>query len=466
LAYARQGKLLYAETLDDTLYEVRVIELYRGGILGNPYLAEHKDGPRYMPELVEQAYAYTSRATGIPPLLLVAISRVLLPGMILLLIRRLATSLALEPGTALLSGLLATLAPSLSVQGYALRYFRVISPAAHVLLLMGALCLVFAAWRDGTWKRAAFAGLGLGLLFYTPVYYWSFAVLGTSFLALMTHRATRTVLLLSVAIATVIGSFSLVHSAQMAADPDVKETLARLALMIPGRAPEPRVLPRFLLGLGFVVIALWFSRKSLRWAQFLVPFAITGTFMLVQNAITNRQIQAYHMVNCLIPVWAILAAGFFQVVARTRQIWTVAVAALVVGIGLLVQLSSYVAWQRNQKTDAEEFALNSLMPQTLEWLDHQTAPGSVLLAPVTVTSSLPLFTHTRSYIAHYAFQYVMSNSELDLRCQTAKAWIAGKALPYHADYFLGLGVACNALPPTGVVYRNVAEGTCIFHISP
>lgn len=49
LTYVRQGKLLYAETLDDTLYETRIIDLYRGGTLGNPYLAEHQDSPRYMP---------------------------------------------------------------------------------------------------------------------------------------------------------------------------------------------------------------------------------------------------------------------------------------------------------------------------------------------------------------------------------------------------------------------------------
>ena len=115
------------------------------------------------------------------------------------------------------------------------------------------------------------------------------------------------------------------------------------------------------------------------------------------------------MINCLIPVWAILAVGLFQTIMRARPVLTLAAAAVVVGVGLFVQISSYFEWQRTQAADPEEFALNTLMPQTLEWLNRYTPPGSVLLAPVTITSSLPLFTHNRSYIAHYALQYVMSN---------------------------------------------------------
>jgi len=466
LTYVRQGKLLYAETLDDTLYETRIIDLYRGGTLGNPYLAEHQDSPRYMPELVERAFAGTSRVTGITPLVVVAISRVLLPTLIFVIVWSLGGNLGLEPLSALLAGLLATLAHSLSLEMGALRYFRVISPVAHVFLLMTALWLVFAAWRDGSRKFAVLAGMGLGLLFYAPVYYWSFAVLGTGLLALLAHRPARVALLFSVVIAIAIGSFNLVRSERMAADPEVKETLARLTLMVPGRALESGALPRLLPGLGFVAMAWWFSRKSLRWAQFLFPFAVAGSFMLVQNAITNRQIQAYHMINCLIPVWAILAVGLFQTIMRARPVLTLAAAGVVVGVGLFVQISSFFEWQRTQAADPEEFALNTLMPQTLEWLNRHTPPGSVLLAPVTITSSLLLFTHNRSYIAHYAFQYVMSNRELDLRYLTAQTWSPGKTLPYRADYFLGRGAACEGLPPTGVVYRNDAEGTCVFCLAP
>lgn len=466
LAYVRQGKLLYAETLDDTLYETRIIDLYRGGTLGNPYIAEHQDSPRYMPELVERAFAGISRVTAITPLVVVAISRVLLPTLIFVIVWSLGGNLGLEPLSAFLAGLLATLAHSLSLEMGALRYFRVISPVAHVFLLMTALWLVFAAWRDRSRKFAVLAGMGLGLLFYTPAYYWSFAMFGTGLLALLAHRAARLVLLFAVVIGIVIGSFNLVHSARMAANPEVRETLARLMLMVPGRALESGALPRLLLGLGFVAMAWWFSRRSFRWAQFLFPFAVAGCFMLVQNAITNRQIQAYHMINCLIPVWAILAVGLFQTITRARPALTLASASLVVVFGLFVQISSYFQWQRAQTADPEEFALNTIMPQTLEWLNRHTPPGSVLLAPVTITSSLPLFTHNRSYIAHYASQYVMSNRELDLRYRTAQTWHPGKTLPYRADYFLGREPACESLPSTGVVYRNDAEGICVFRLAP
>jgi len=466
LAFFVDGKLLYAETADDTLYEARVIGLRWSGGLSNPYLSEHQNSQRYMSEIVEQALSYGSLLTGVEPLHLVILSRMLAPSLIFLFVYALGRQLGLHPPFAFLAGLLADLAPSISVEPYALRYFRVISPATHVLLFLGTIYGVSAVWRRPSWKTVTLAGSGLGLVLYTPIYYWTCALLGTGLLALFSRGVTRRALLVSLALGLALGSVSLFHFVQLGAQPDVNETLSRLQLMIPGRMPEPGALPRFITGLAMLAVLRWSARYPCKWAQFLVPFCITGTFMLVQNVLTNRQIQSYHMVNCLIPLWMIVAAGVMQrwKPENSRILWEV---ALICVVGLVVQVSSYRAWQRGVKDDPALFALDQLIPNTISWLNSHSSSGSVVLTrDDSVSSSLPLFTRNRLFTAHYIFQYVISNRELESREEAAKTWRPGKELPYHADYFLGLGSDCSSLPAIRTVFRNETESTCVYQITP
>jgi len=459
-AYALQHKLLYAETPDDSFYETRVITLLRGDSLGNPYLPEHAKVARYMPELVERVFAWIILTTHAALLPFIAVTRVLFPVLICLLAYGLARRLELEPLTALLTGCCTVFAPSLSLGGYTLRYFRVISPAAYIVMVMATLLLIERVWRKAGWYSAWLAGGTVGLLFYTPVYYWSFVLLGLGLLALLSPGRTRLALLTSAALALLLGTPSLLHSARLSGDPAVGETLARLGLMVSGRTPETGVLPRLLIGLVLVGLAFWFRAKRFRWAAFVLPFAVAGSFMLVQNVVTNRHFQAYHMISCLMPLAALVIGGSFQA-CRLQRAWSCAAIAVVIVLGAAGQISGYGEWLRNSKKTPAQYALDSAFPRTLAWLNSQTPAQSVVVFPESMASAAPLFSRNGVYVGHHIAQYVMTNREFNSRREARESWSPGKELPYRADYVLLLGKSCRQWQ-SEAVFRDPGEDTCIF----
>jgi len=464
LAGVLQHKLLYAETRDDTFYEARVLQLVRGKSLGNPYLVEHEDAPRYMPEMVEQALALAIRATHANPLKFVASTRALFPALIFLFVYKLARELDLDQATALLAGTSITMAPSPAVGGYALRYFRVISPAAHVSLLMVALWLLVRAWREPSWRSICPAGIALGMLLYTPLYYWGFALSGAALLALLDSQARRP-MVISGLIAVVLGAPSLLHSARVAAEPVVHETLVRMKLMIPGRSPEIGVLPRVAIAVVLLAITLWFRRSGFRWARFSMPFVVAGIVMLLQNLVTNRQIQAYHMTNCLVPLGGLALAGCFQAVRVARPA-AYALAVLLLAGAFGVQVSAYSAWLRNVSNDPGQYAVDTSFTDTIAWLNRETLAESVLVLPERLDASVPLFTPGRTYYSPYVFQYVVADGEIQLRQVTQAAWVPGSRLPYHADYVVRQEPQCRHWPKDGLVFGSITEGTCIYRVQP
>ena len=464
LAGVVQHKLLYAETRDDAFYELRVLQLARGKSLGNPYLSEHEDAPRYMPEMVEQALASAIRATHADPLKFMALARALFPALTCLFIYKLARNLDLRESTALLAGLIVTLAPSPAAGGYALRYFRVISPAAHVCLLMAALWLLVRAWRAPSWSNICLAGIALGLLLYTPVYYWGFALGGATLLAVLDSPARRAMIICAL-IAVVLGAPSLLHSSRVAAEPAVRETLIRMGLMTPGRAPEVGVLPRIVIAVVLLAITLWFRRKGFRWARFTVPFVVAGILMLVQNVVTNRQIQAYHMTNCLVPLGGLVLAGCFQA-ARVARSAACALSVLLLAGAFGVQVSAYSTWLGNARSDPGQYAADTALTHTIAWLNRETPAGSVLVLPERLDASVPLFTRNRTYFSAYIFQYVVPSAEVLLRQETQAAWVPGRTLPYRADYVVQQEPQCEEWPKDGLVFRSITEGTCIYRVQP
>ncbi len=280
---------------DETYYAARVMDAWHGGDLRNPYLAGHERSPKYLPELVERTYALTARSLHVPPLTVLAASRVVLAVALTIALTYFGIALGLSPGMATLAGACPALFPPILTllqtpgtgeHGF-LRLFRIVSPAAHMLLLVVALWCAYVVWKGGRWWQWIAAGIALGVLAYVPIYYWAFAMLGTLLLAIR-----RRALFWSLLVAAVVSLPHFIHAAQVMRSPEVIETLARLRLMIPGRLPEPDV-PRRLIENLIVIAALLLIRN-----RFLLAFLIAGEVLLVQNAITNRQMQAFPSSSC------------------------------------------------------------------------------------------------------------------------------------------------------------------------
>jgi hypothetical protein len=467
--YAYRGSTLVPGDWYESVYLARIVDAYRGGSLGNPYLAGHEDAPRYMPELVERSLAGIARLTGLKPLAVVAISRIAFPAGIALLIAILGRALGLRERPAAFAALLATLGdPRSLVRVFDPawvsfpRYFRAVSPASHVLLLLLALVAVEHARRKGTWRTALLAGIALSILFYTPVYYWSVALAGTVWLTLRAKPPQRRFLLGALGVATVCAIPYARQSIALAQDPSIQETLARHGLLIPGRSPDGNVLPVFFTGvifliLGFVILE---GRPVL---AFLTPFLTAGTFFLLQNMVTNRHVQARHWVNCLIPLWALLISAWL---AERPLFLRAAVFPLLFSLVAAAALATVsISAIREQWRAPVLYPLDAMKPATVQWLRSHTPRGSIIFCTLPFVGELPLFTENKIYWGGLASQHVLSDSECVLRSRDTDQWTpaARAKLHYPADYYLGGAGECPA-NDANFLYANAKEDTCVIRI--
>jgi hypothetical protein len=466
LGWARTGHLPDLLFSDETIYSVRVLQVHRGGTLASPYLAGHDNAPRYMPEMVERSLALLARATRIPPLTLLALSRVGIPLLIFLLLWRLARSLDLPPLLALFAALVPDLALSTRAVGpHFLRYMRVVSPAVYVLLLVLALYALLLAWKRPRPATAAFAAIATGALFYTPVYYWSFAISGALILAILSVSSRRW-LLVALAASVLIATPSLWQAASVARIPEVQQTLHRLDLLTPGRAPDLFVLPRFLAAAAFCAF-VWTQRRRLgARTTYLLAFLVPGTLLMVQNLVTNRHAQSDHWVECLIPMGALALAALLQGTHFARPTFLRIAIGVIVALAIASHAAAYVRWEAAAARDPLKWRIGRQIPSTMAWLNANTAPQSVLLAR-DYGDELAMFVNRKLYYAEYSFQYVISDAEYWRRYDSAMAWDPAHPapLPYPADSFLGFDTQC-ASSPLPVLYRNSVERTCVFDLRP
>lgn len=456
---------------DEKIYLARVVDAYRGGSLGNPYLAEHQGDERFMPELAERLLAFMAHVTHMSPLMAVAVSRILFPVLIYALLWSIALGLGMEPRLATLAALLILFKPVI-FSGYNpgfLRYSRAISPAFCVMLLLVALRAVQFARAKATWWAALSAGGSLGLLFYsTSIYYWTLAIGGVAWLAVAAKGRVRTTLLASMGIALIIGVPFFVKALHQEHLPDVRATMARLDLLTPGRSPDIFASYTALVA-PLVLAAFWLWRQKFGDSgRFLLPFMCLGTFFMVQNVITNRHLQGWHWVDCLLPIWSLAAVALVRnsgIPIRTAYV-TVLIAVLAAS-AIFFQTAAYLRWADLQKDNPEFWALDARMPRTLEWLNQNTRPNSVVVAAPELSDLLVLFTHNKVYWAQYAPQYVVPELEVEARIRSIASWRpdGGARLPFRADFYLGTGSTCLGLNGTQLLYRNQSEQTCVLAVS-
>jgi hypothetical protein len=460
---------------DEKMYLTRVVDAYRGGSLGNPYLAEHQNAVRFMPELAERFLASMAHVTRMDPLRIVAVSRVLFPLLIYALLWSIARGFGMGPRLATLAALLPPLRPTVFWAGTVghdpgfFRYSRAISPAFYVLLLLVALRLVQFARRKPLWWTGLLVGASLGLLFYgASPYYWTFAIGGTAWIALAASGRVRTTLLTAVAAASIIGVPLFVKNLYLERAPDVQETLARLGLLVPGRSPDRDVTHTFIVA-ALVLVPVWLWRRKLGDSgRFLVPFVCLGTLLMVQNVVTNRHLDGWHWIDCLIPVWSLTAVAFVGNSGLPfRAGYLIALLIVLVSSAFFRQTTAYRWWTELAKENPETWAPDARMPRTLEWLNEHTLANSVVITKPDLMDLLVLFTHNKVYWAFYAGQHVVPEWEVEARTKSLESWHPGSAveLPFRTDFYLGTGSACLELDGTQFLYRNQSEATCVLSVS-
>jgi len=340
-----------------------------------------------------------------------------------------------------------------------------VSPFSHVLLMLLAVRLLWQVQCRRSAAVVCLAGAAVGLLFYTPLYYWSF-VLGALFLLVVSEkqRQTRVALLTALVLGLVLGLPYLFHAVAIKDLPAVRDALAFNWLLIPGRGPEAGCLLRFAIGM-FVTGWVWLWRARLGPpARFLLPFLLAASFLLIQDVFTNLHMQSGHWRNCLAPFCGVAVFLLLEKSSLSPE-KLFALAGLLFFIGALSsQAAGYKQW-RASLPDNPDLWLDRRMPETIAWLNANTPPGAVVLSGEDVSCTLPLFTHNKVYWCYFAQQYAMEESEAIARRWQAQSWASAPLpLTYRADYYLGIGNRDCRLGTGSTVYENQQEATCLYAI--
>ena len=460
----RPGFLPRAYDEEEVYYCVRVVEASRGASLGNPYLAGHEAAAIYMPEMVERGLALAARALNVAPLNLLALSRVFFPVAIFFVLYDLSRRLGAGRRFAVLAAACAPLALGPHEFRF-LRYFRTVSASSHVFLMLLAVWLL---WQVRCRRSAAvvcLAGAAVGLLFYTPPYYWSF-VLGALVLLVVSEkqRQTRIALLATLLLGLVLGLPYLLHTMAIKDLPAVRAALAFNLLLAPGRRPDGHCVLRFAIGMlvaGWVL--LWRARLGPP-ARFLLPFLLMGGFLPIQNLFTNRQMQSQHWSSCLVPFCGVAAFLLLEKSRLSSEKLVLLAGLLLFSGALLSQAVAYRQW-RASLPDNPDWWLDQRTPETIAWLNANTPPASVVLARGDVSCALPVFTRNKVYWCLWAAQYTLEESEALARRAQARSWpSAPLPLSYRADYYLGMGNRDCRLGTGSPAYENPQEATCLYAI--
>ncbi|MGZ4821430.1 MAG: hypothetical protein ACXVZM_07475 [Terriglobales bacterium] len=469
ISLAQSGKIPPVFRPDETIYMVRTSAAMRGDPLGNPYIAGYDAAPKYLPELSERAVAIAGRILRLNIVEIAAAFRVLQPAAIFLGVAWISLALDLTPVMAALAGVLTVLGPSMGMLHFHraglpafLRYTRFLSAGFHTAVFVAALGLVALCWNRPNRFRAVTAGLAVGAVFYLPIFYWSALWAGVIGLAILSHAERRSCLLVMAGVSVALALPMLANSVRTGANPLVQETLHRAPAltMLPGRHLEFGIAPHLALCAASAVVA-WRLRRRAK--VFLFPFAffVASVPLLLQNLITNRQIQAYHFVDALNPLWAIMAAAVLAQL-RPKKVLVASIFALVIGFGASEQVVDYLRLRSIVGADEAAWAPDWSMPHTLEWLQESTPPGSVVMASSPEMEILPIFTHNKVYWADFARQHVMPTDETDTRRLEARRWTATEPLTYRVDYFLQDGAKCSQIALSWIRFRDAGESTCVW----
>ncbi len=149
--------------------------------------------------------------------------------------------------------------------------------------------------------------------------------------------------------------------------------------MTPGRTPDVDVLPRFILGAVIAILAVLWRKKLGATAQFVIPFLFIGPCLMVQNVVTNRHLQGVHWVECLIPLWGLLVAAFFQAFDESiRSPFWLALFVTMTMQAIVPQILAYERWRAIITSNPDFWILGQPNAGNLEMVKGGTPPFNPL----------------------------------------------------------------------------------------
>jgi hypothetical protein len=405
---------IYKETHDDQLYYLaRGQENVDGHtILGNAYLAEHKDAPLVQLWLPDAVLAYPLSILGISIPDGYRFYDLLIPPVVFLLTYALFFGVSQRWSASLIGTCFLWFALFFNDLS------RTPSPQLNILFFLVFSLFALTAYRTNRLLFTLIAGVSFGLLFYTYFYLWTFAgaLLGLLFVfdTVRLRQLARTpFVILAVggicALPYLIGVYTASHL------PYYAETLARMGT-VASRTPSGMYIVATG-GLLILFLLYVLTKKKITFTPeltFISAGVVAGIVATNQHLITGTNLEFSSHYLLPFSIFAIGLALFLIPVMATRMLARV----VPVGIGILVLILSLVSVVKEVNAEVQITEQDRIMQgygEVIAWLQEYAEKDDVVLANDSLMLLVPAYTHANVLAHPYAGYFYLSTKEMQDR---------------------------------------------------
>ncbi len=400
-------------TDDEAFYLSRIQDVIDGyPMIGNSYLAEHKNAPPQQLFVPEYVLAQLTRLTGF----VVPYARIFIAALLECIVFLLFYSVALKISESKTVALFSSLFFFFGL--YPTAMMRPVSPQLNGIFWFFA---VLALWcmldMHIMWRRLVMASIAIGLLFYIYPYYWTWFIvflvilIGTCWLR---ERRYALACLVTLAGVCIIGSGYGVLTYSASRSPEYVETMTRLG-MIATRFPSGAVVLMITsISLG---ILLWLLRSRVvacnRGTLFFIAAFLTSMIVVNQHIITGKNFEFSNHYTMQTISMAIFAFGFvWRHLAYKYRHYALIIGAIVtvsfvvVGSGRLLQQATTLSPQMAYRQD---------YAPVFQWLREHASNDAVVYANEDLSYWIPVYTSQNVFFSHNAGLFLVSDTELENR---------------------------------------------------
>lgn len=326
-----------AGTADENVYLSRIAGVvYRNDFrLANAGVYEHKNSPIFQPSLAEVAEGLMGKCLRLEAWQVDILATFIFPTIVCFFIYLLAKGLSGSFKAGVLASLAATLGyywltPNLKAIltlssdyfNQALFFTRPISPQFHFIPFILSLYFVFKSYFKNNLLLAAASGIVTGLLFYTSIYYWTFAYAGL-FVLLVSDLAGKKLThvknyLLFYFLSLLVATPYLFSVSALNRLPHFQEIFARGG----GVHTHQPILPAMeVVFLAALIFMCFFFKEKRRYLYFMLSFVGGGLICLNQQVITGKTVEPMHWQSYTNKIFIIICFfACFSYIAKSRRL--------------------------------------------------------------------------------------------------------------------------------------------------
>lgn len=389
-------------TGDGAFYLARIQDVLDGhASLGNAYLWEHKEGLPQQLFLAENILAHPLRLFHISVETGYIIYTGLLGALVFFLSYVTFRSVSKSQAVALLG------TSVMFVGLFMSRMLRPVSPQFNILFFILELFLLWKAQASGRYQWFILSGLNLGFLFYIYPYYWTAYLILIGLLIVYGFFRDRPFLLRLLLVLGIAFLVALPYgylTLQSSRLPVYAETLTRVGLIY---SRFPSGITTFLWSFVPLLCYLAAIKKKIipisseTW--FWICALITHPIAANQHIITGKNLEFSSHYN--------MGAIYFSLVALayliSRSNWALTIRGAVYALASAMIIIGFVGYVRQMKVPAfNEYS------SVISWLEKNTAPDSVVLAPEDLSQIIPAYTRNNVFFARNANLFFISDQEV------------------------------------------------------